>query len=51
MPPDADVVSIAETMWHLTSLETYLAATRELKHTPDEHEEWVFRSLQKLVFG
>lgn len=50
LPSGVDVEATAETMWLLTSLEAYLASTRELNRTPDEHEEWVFRSLNKLLF-
>lgn len=50
LTPEADEKFIAEAIYLMTSLETYIASTRELNRSPDEHEEWVFRSLEKLVF-
>jgi AcrR family transcriptional regulator len=50
LPVKTDKKLAAETIYRLTSLETYFASIRQLGLTPDEHEEWVVSSLERLVF-
>lgn len=40
----------AEQLWLLTSVETYLSCVNTLGWSPDQYEEWVYNTAERLLF-